>query len=297
MVMVDHQIKKAINSGHLKITNFSEESVQPASYDLRIGSYVYSPSSENPDKPINLSSNGGIYRLPPYGTAVVMTHETLELPNDIIGRFGLKSGFARKGLIASTGPQVDPGYKGKLIVSLMNLVPRSQIISFLETFLTIEFNTLEISPTKCYSGPYQSLEDISPDILDDMMRLEGLNLSQLQSQFTKLAQHVKEWSEFSKRFDEFINVMTEQTSAFREFTQNISKKIDIRQEEEILETKELSLKDAKAEIINLFKYNPQMYYSDIADELNVDYSLVVRACDELLKEDMIEGIEEKGEQE
>lgn len=287
MIMVDYQIREAITSGDMIIENFSEDYIQPASYDLRIGPLVYSPSSESPNKPIDLSSNGGIFCLPPYGNAIIMTYETLQLPLNVIGRFGLKSGFARKGLIASTGPQVDPGFKGKLIISLLNLVPRSQILSFKETFLTIEFHKLENTPQKSYSGPYQNLEDISPDILDDMMRLEGLNLSQVQSQFSELTKHVKQWSEFASRFDEFISVITEQTMAFKEFTQSLSQVISVKQEK-IIEVRELSIEDAKTEIFNLFKKNPKMYYSDIVEELNIDYNIVVQACDELLKKDMIE---------
>lgn len=289
MIMVDHQIKKAIKDRSIEMENYSEESIQPASYDLRIGPKIYTPSSPNPNKLIDLSSNGGVFSLPPYGNVIVMTYETLKLSNEIIGRIGLKSGFARKGLFASAGPQVDPGYHGKLFISLLNLVPRSQVLAYKDTFLTIEFHTLDETPEKSYTGQYQNLEDISTEILDDMMRFEGLNLSQVQTQFSELKEHVKEWSTLASRFDEFLTVM-------KKLTHNNSEKVSI-QHEEIIETRKLSLEDAKAEIIHLFKSKPQMYCSDIAEELNLDYSLVVRASDELLKENIIEETEEKDEQE
>jgi deoxycytidine triphosphate deaminase len=113
MILVDRLITERVRSGHLAITNFDPEYVQPASYDLRLGNLVYSPS--HPEQPKDLSANGGAYRLPPYGTAVVTTHEDLRLPNSLLGRIGLKSSYARTGIVASTGPQIDPGYEGKVV--------------------------------------------------------------------------------------------------------------------------------------------------------------------------------------
>ena len=119
----------------------------------------------------------------------------------MVGRIGLKSGFARRGLVASTGPQIDPGFKGKLFVSVFNLTAASHVLTFLESFLTIEFYTLDEKPDKAYEGSYQGQYNITPEVADALARLEGLSLSQMQSQFTELAQHVKEWSAFAPRVD------------------------------------------------------------------------------------------------
>ena len=130
MILVDREIRQAVSSHELVISEFSDECVQPASYDLRIGNNVYVPTSD-PNNPLDLSANGHIYKLPPYGNAVLTTHENLELPDKMVGRIGLKSGFARRGLVASTGPQIDPGFKGKLFVSIFNLTAASHVLTFL----------------------------------------------------------------------------------------------------------------------------------------------------------------------
>ncbi len=127
MALVDFEIEEAVSKGDLGIENYDPDCVQPATYDLRIGPLIYSGSEERPDKPIDLSKNGGAYRIPPYGQVLLMTYETLKLPNKIFGRFGLTSSFTRKNLHASMGPQVDPGYQGKLFVTLLNLTPKSRI--------------------------------------------------------------------------------------------------------------------------------------------------------------------------
>jgi deoxycytidine triphosphate deaminase len=91
MIMVDHQIREAVRAGTLGIENFVEEGIQPASYDMRIGDRLYSATASEPDRPINLGVNGHAYRIPPYGQVVLLTHETLRLPTNMVGRFGLTS--------------------------------------------------------------------------------------------------------------------------------------------------------------------------------------------------------------
>ena len=37
MILVDEDIKKAVKSGEIELSDFSEKCLQPASYDLRVG--------------------------------------------------------------------------------------------------------------------------------------------------------------------------------------------------------------------------------------------------------------------
>lgn len=289
MVLVDHQIRDEVKRGNLGIENYDEDCLQPASYDLRIGPLLYSPSSPTPDKAINISTNGGWHRIQPYGTAVIMTYETLRLPSDMIGRFGLKSGFARRGLLASTGPQVDPGFEGKLFVSIMNLTPASHVLSFKDTFLSIEFHKLEEKPEKTYEGPYQHKHDINSEILEDMIRFEGVNLSQMQNQFGELSQHVKEWSGIAIKFEEFLKEMRMLTTAFSEMSHKMVGVSTTEQKHSVFEARQVELRQVKEEILTLFKKRQKLYYSDIAEALQLDYETVIHACDELQIEGLIEG--------
>lgn len=143
MILVDRQIKDIVAKDGV-VSPFDAACVQPASYDLRIGQHVYAPPT--PDHPTDLSENGGVFRLPPYGAAVLTTYEDLKMPADMVGRFGLKSGFARKGIVASTGPQIDPGFEGKLFISIFNVAAISHVLEYRDTFLTVEFHKLEERP-------------------------------------------------------------------------------------------------------------------------------------------------------
>lgn len=287
MILVDHQIRDAVRDDYLGIENFSEDGIQPASYDLRIGAHLYSSTEREPDKPIDLGKNGGVYRIPPYGQVVLLTHETLKMPSDVVGRFGLTSSFTRKGLFASAGPQVDPGYEGKLFVSLWNQTPVSHVVAYLDKFLSIEFQKLESKPEKLYHGPYQGRRDISREMLQDLLQNEGFNLTQMQTQFTELSKHVKEWSSLATRVDEFLEKMTRHTEALENLAKH-SGQVNLLSPAP-LPTRQVDINTAMEEILVLFRQKKHLFYSDIADALNLDFATVIEACEKLKESDLIEG--------
>jgi len=283
MILVDHQIRDAVRQQHLFIRNFDESSVQPASYDLRIGNLVYAPPA--PDHPVDLSIDGGFYRLPPYGNALLTTHEDLKLPDDIAGRIGLKSGLARRGLVASTGPQIDPGFEGKLFVSVFNLTATSLVLKYLDTFLTVEFHALEKKPEKTYQGPYQGKYAPGAEAIDPLVRLEGVSLSQMQAQFTQLQQHVTAWANLASRFDEFLTELRKHTKAIGRLTAAEGNG------RTPLEARRLTLQQAMDEILRLFREKKRLFYSDIMEELQLDLATVVNACEVLTRKGLIEGMQ------
>ncbi|GAG74577.1 unnamed protein product, partial [marine sediment metagenome] len=137
MILVDNQIKKLVKDGTIKIENYSEDSVQPASYDMRIGNEVFITTAR---QVIDLTKNGGRFTIEPSAVAMVGTYELLELPKNIIGRPGLRSGLARQGLFPSIGIQADPGFKGRFFINLINLTSLPISLDYLDPFLSIEFN-------------------------------------------------------------------------------------------------------------------------------------------------------------
>lgn len=280
MILVDHQIREKVGNAQV-IKPFEEKCIQPASYDLRIGAHVYAPP--NPDQPFDLSQNGGAYRLPPYGNAVITTYEDLKLPSTMVGRIGLKSGFARKGLVASTGPQIDPGFEGKLFVSVFNVTAVSHVLEYKDTFLTIEFHVLDEPPRQTYRGPYQGKYTIGAEVLDTLVRLEGMTLSQIQSQFTELDRHIKAWSHLASRLDEFLSEMRQHTQAILQLSAHINSR------QGPVEARQLKIKEATDEILALFQKRKRLFYSDIAEELRLDIATVITACEELTRKGLIKG--------
>jgi dCTP deaminase len=162
MILIDEEIKEAVNSGEIGFTHFSEECLQPASYDLRVGEEGFTTSARIV---INIKDEGEL-KIQPGDFALVMTYEKLKLDTNMLGRFGLRSVYARSGLLATVGPQVDPGFGGKLIIGIVNFSSQLIKLPYLDPFCTIEFYRLKRRARTPYSGPYQGQEHLTNEIID-----------------------------------------------------------------------------------------------------------------------------------
>ena len=69
--------------------------------------------------------NEGVLEIQPGDFGLVMTQEKLRLPTNMLGRFGLRSAYARMGLLATADPQVDPGFEGNLVIGIVNFSSQS----------------------------------------------------------------------------------------------------------------------------------------------------------------------------
>jgi dCTP deaminase len=127
MLMRDEDIYGLVKSNtsvvdgmHLTVDPYHAKSpIQTASIDLTIGR-VWVPEVElgNPgafDKPLDE------YSLPPGHTAIVDTREKLSLPLDIAAIGFPPSHVSDKGILMTNPGHVDPGYKGPLTFTVINM--------------------------------------------------------------------------------------------------------------------------------------------------------------------------------
>lgn len=175
MILTDRQIKEACDKGDILINPFDVGQIQAATYDFRVGAQGATTSSK---KLVDIKSNGFIL-LQPGDFGVVTVMEELRLGPQYVGRFGLRSKYARKGLIATTGPQIDPGYHGKLILGITNLTPRPISLPYKDDFVSVEFHRLEEPSTKPYSGPYQGKMELGAEEIEAITENEGMALSEV----------------------------------------------------------------------------------------------------------------------
>ena len=117
MILAYQQIIEAHRKGEIMLDLFDENQVEAATYDLRVGNQAATTSG---GKIIDVKEVGYV-TLKAGDFAVITTLEEIRLDPRHAARFGLRSKYARKGLIATTGPQIDPGFRGRLIVGLTNL--------------------------------------------------------------------------------------------------------------------------------------------------------------------------------
>jgi dCTP deaminase len=186
MILTHQQIIAAYKNEEILINPFDEEQVQAASYDLRVGEKGATTSSK---KLINIREHGFL-ALQPGDFGVLTILEELRLGPQYAARFGLRSKYARKGLIATTGPQIDPGYHGRLIIGITNLTPKPVALAYKDDLISVEFHRLEEPTTKPYQGPYQDRMDIGPEEIEAITESEGLALSEMLTTLRSLSANV-----------------------------------------------------------------------------------------------------------
>jgi len=164
MILVDEEIEKAVGTGQITLSDFSKECLQPASYDLRVGEEGFLLSA---GRVIDIQTEGPL-EIQPGDFSLIMTHEKLRLPTNIVGRFGLRSFYARKGLLATAGPQVDPGFEGKLVIGIVNFSSETIKMPYLAPFCTLELDRLRKHSSTPYQGPYQGQEHLTDDIIETL---------------------------------------------------------------------------------------------------------------------------------
>jgi len=167
--LADIDIKQLLESGALRIENFSDSSLDGASYDLRLGESYYVSNEKTPKK----LSDGDVLSLEPNQFALVSTHEILELPTNLIGQVGLRSRYSLSGLMNISGLQVDPGFRGRLVLGIVNLSTKTRKISYLERIFTIQFHTLSKNSSKPYRGILLGVKGIPADFIE---KLEDHNM-------------------------------------------------------------------------------------------------------------------------
>lgn len=128
--------------------------VQGASYDLSLGDEYYSGG-----KIKTLTNKEPFILIEPYDYAIVTSKENANFPRDVSGRFDLSVSLFCQGVILSNGPQVDPGFKGKLFCLLFNTSNAPVILKRGQHYATLEFHKL-IEPTIPYRGKYQNKLEI-----------------------------------------------------------------------------------------------------------------------------------------
>jgi dCTP deaminase len=186
MLLSDTKIQEAISTGLFSLEPFESRSLQPASYDLRVGKYAFTSSlREKMDV-----SQKGILRIEPGEFAVVETLETLKFGNQIAAQLGLRSEFARQGLMMLSGPQIDPGFNGVLIVRLINMAPTTIVLTYGTPFLTTQFFDLQYPVSKPYCGPYQNQTGLNARDIQELTQTEGLTLGAVIKTLSAIAKDV-----------------------------------------------------------------------------------------------------------
>jgi len=136
------------------LRNADINKVKGASYDLSLGDQYWQDGKKK-----TLDNSNPFITLKPGDYVLVSSKEITQFPKDIAGRFDLTVSLFCQGLILSNGPQVDPGFEGRLFCLLFNTSSDSMTLKQGQHYATLEFIKL-LEPTIPYSNKYQGKVDI-----------------------------------------------------------------------------------------------------------------------------------------
>lgn len=171
MILVDTSIKQLIAKG--LITNFTAniDLVNPASLDVTLDPklLVYNgnkeilrswvDSNETHFRSQGCDSNLG-YVLQPGEFVLASTREEFDLPSYLGAEFCLKSRLGRIGLEHQLAGWIDPGFKGKITLELVNNAPYPIAIKAGQRIGQLKFHLLNGAPDKAYAGHYQGQTEV-----------------------------------------------------------------------------------------------------------------------------------------
>jgi dCTP deaminase len=154
-ILPDHEIIELLQYGKMKIVDFSDASLTPNGYDLRIAE-VSLPETK-------LTVKEGSATIPPKAMFFVSTVERVELPPDVAAQLWLRTSWMRKGILAGLG-KVDAGFKGTLTFMAFNASTSPVEVPIGNRFVQIVFETLHSPASLTYekrSGNYQGQSGIT----------------------------------------------------------------------------------------------------------------------------------------
>ena len=139
-------IKKYVDKGCLlERSTFDLDRLKTASYEMRFLGELYDWRATSGGKLKQRRRNvceGDIVELPRNSITYLWMKERFLLPEYIAARFNLHIRHVHKGILLGTGPLVDPGFFGSLLVPLHNLTDNDYTLKGGDGFIWIEFTKL-----------------------------------------------------------------------------------------------------------------------------------------------------------
>ena len=165
MILSDRGIKASLRSGEIVITPFDEKSIQPASYDIKLGKSfavpkldksMFSPPTITFDKPLEYEEwEYTTFTLNPGCFVLGTTMEKFKLADNITAFVEGRSSIGRLGLFVQNAGWVDPGFEGEITLELYNAGPYPIKLQSGARVGQLVFAMMDYPAENPYRGKYQ----------------------------------------------------------------------------------------------------------------------------------------------
>jgi dCTP deaminase len=168
-ILSDQDIKKHLSEGKIVIDPLEDpdRQIQPSSVDLRIGSEfkgfrIIRKPCIDPLDPSDLESymesfhieKGKPFIIHPGEFALATTHETVQLPDDLVARVEGRSSMGRLGITMHvTAGYIDPGFRGKITLEISNIGKMPVALYGGQRVCQIVFETMTTPSKRPYGHP------------------------------------------------------------------------------------------------------------------------------------------------
>ncbi|RAP32419.1 dCTP deaminase [Candidatus Marinamargulisbacteria bacterium SCGC AG-414-C22] len=176
MILSDKTIRRLLDEKKLVIDPISENSIQPASVDCRIGSH-YLLIDDNQIESGILSFDQEIkYReinndsiiIPPHSFLLATTMEYIKLPNGYSAFVEGRSSIGRMGLFIQNAGWVDSGFEGRITLELYNANSLPIRLDAGRRVCQLVFCQMDQCSENPYQGKYQGqLQSVGSRIFKD----------------------------------------------------------------------------------------------------------------------------------
>lgn len=150
-----------IKEGSLVVDPLSDESIQPASIDCRLGDHFLLVEDTAMDI-ITLDSEihyreieGDSITIPPHSFLLATTKEYVKLPNSLTAFVEGRSSIGRIGLFIQNAGWVDPGFEGRITLELYNANSLPIKLQKNRRVCQLVFCTMDQGADRPYEGKYQ----------------------------------------------------------------------------------------------------------------------------------------------
>ncbi len=161
MILSDKTIKHMLKTEELKITPITDEQIQPASVDIRLGRHflkidensIESMSLDKEAKYVEFESDEVV--IPPNSFLLATTMEYIKLPNDLTAFVEGRSSIGRMGLFIQNAGWVDPGFEGEITLELYNANRLPIRLKAGRRICQLVFARMDVAANEPYRGKYQ----------------------------------------------------------------------------------------------------------------------------------------------
>ncbi|MCY1000167.1 hypothetical protein OWM54_23800 [Myxococcus sp. MISCRS1] len=157
MTLSDTDIRDAMAHGQL-IKNGDAKQLSGACYELRLGNVYYDLTES--DHPIKLTP-GQDALIKPGHRVVLITHEELDVPEDVVTRIASKGSLFSIGL-SPVATYADPGFSGNIGIVTQNISNKYILLPQLEPIAKADFTKLTTPAERPYLGQHGFRTQIWP---------------------------------------------------------------------------------------------------------------------------------------